>query len=253
MSDANVITFYDIPSMMPGNAWSPNPWKTRFSLNYKGLAYKTEWVEYPDIEPLCKKLGAAPTETKATGEPHYTLPVIFDPRTKRAISDSAVIAEYLDEQYPETPKLFPEGTHALQYAFMDAYEQTLDALWAFAFPQTCARLRPGSEPYFRRTREKRFGMKMEALVPTGAARTEKLAQLEEGFGKYLGWIARNPGGGVFMTGDTPVFVDFMVAGYLVWIKILWEDEEIWGQVKQWHGGKLGKLLAAVEKYTTVVE
>ncbi|KAF8878310.1 hypothetical protein BD779DRAFT_1554797 [Infundibulicybe gibba] len=214
MSDTNVITFYDIPSTIPGNAWSPNTWRIRFALNYKGLAYKTEWVEFPDIEPLCKKIGAPPTSTKPTGEPHYTLPVIFDPRTQRAIADSVVIAEYLDTQYPETPALFPKGTHALQYAFMDAYIPALDPVWEFVVPQVCVRIRPGSEPYFRRTREKRFGMKLEALVPTGAARTEKLAQLEAGFGKYLGWVAYNP------------------------VVVLWEDGEIWGQVKGWHGGKL---------------
>ncbi|KAF8878319.1 hypothetical protein BD779DRAFT_1554828 [Infundibulicybe gibba] len=209
MSDTNAIIFYDIPSMIPGNAWSPNTWKTRFSLNYKSLAYKTEWVEYPDIEPLCKKIGAPPTSTKATGEPHYTLPVIFDPKTKRAISDSAAIAEYLDEQYPETPKLFP-------------------TVREFALPQTCVRLRPESQPYFRSTREKMFGMKIEALTPTGAALPR--------------WVAHNPGGGVFVTGDTPVFVDFMVAGQLVWIKVLWEDEVV---------GAAGKLFAAVEKYAAV--
>ncbi|KAF8878321.1 hypothetical protein BD779DRAFT_1447850 [Infundibulicybe gibba] len=253
MSDANVIIFYDIPSTVPGSAWSPNTWKTRFSLNYKGLAYKTEWVEYPDIEAMCKKIGAAPTSTKPTGEPHYTLPVIFDPRTRRAISDSIVIAEYLDEEYPEMPRLFPKGTHALQHAFMEAYPPTvgLETLWAFTMPQTHVRLRPESQPYFRITREKRFGTTMEALTPTGAARAEKLTQLEAGFGKYLAWVARNPGGGVFMTGDTPVFVDFMVAGHLIWVKVLWEDGEMWEQVKGWHGGKLGKLLAAVEKYAAV--
>ncbi|KAF8878316.1 hypothetical protein BD779DRAFT_1613060 [Infundibulicybe gibba] len=226
MSSASVITFYDIPSTMPGNAWSPNTWKTRFSLNFKGLAYKTEWVEYPDIEPLCKKLGAAPTETKPTGEPHYTLPVIFDPRTKRAISDSVVIAKYLDEQYPETPKLFPKGTHALQHAFMDAYVQTLDSLWGFALPQACIRLGPGSEPYFRRTREKSFGMKMEALVPTGAARAEKLAQVEAGSGSTSGGSRTTPAGCLGGRGDM-------------------------GTDEGWHGGKLGKLLAAVDKYAAV--
>ncbi|KAF8878318.1 hypothetical protein BD779DRAFT_1628584 [Infundibulicybe gibba] len=248
------IIFYDIPSTMPGNAWSSNTWKTRFSLNYKGLAYKTEWVEYPDIEPLCKKLGAAPTYTKETGEPLYTLPVIFDPHTRRIISDSFAIAKYLDEQYPETPKLIPAGTHALQRAFIAAFYQAVDVLWEFTIPQTCVRLRSGSEPFFRSTREKDFGMKLEAVVPTGSARTEKLAQLEAGFGKYLAWVAYNPSGGVFVTGDTPVFVDFMVASFLIWLKVLWEDGEdgeIWGQVKEWHGGKLRKLLAAVDKYAAV--
>lgn len=31
------------------------PRKTRLLLNYKGLDYKTEWVEYPDIKPRLEK------------------------------------------------------------------------------------------------------------------------------------------------------------------------------------------------------
>jgi hypothetical protein len=78
-------------------------------LNYKGLAYKTEWIEYPDIADLCKKIGAEPTMIRKDGRPYYSLPVIQDPKTGAVISDSARIAEYLDETYPDTPKVFPAG------------------------------------------------------------------------------------------------------------------------------------------------
>ena len=65
------IVFYDIPGNAHSHkAWSPNTQKTRcallsrlrdvkvisersdlfsYSLNYKGIPYKTVWVEYPDI------------------------------------------------------------------------------------------------------------------------------------------------------------------------------------------------------------
>lgn len=68
------ITLFDLPSRPPGGCWSLNPWKSeqqqqpiqqverpdtdcvsaRMALNYKGLAYKTIWVEYPDVQPLLK-------------------------------------------------------------------------------------------------------------------------------------------------------------------------------------------------------
>ena len=75
------IVFFDIPSLAKGKAWSPNTWKVRyvrdlelivigtdavlrrFCLNIKNIPYKTVWVEFPDIENLCKKIGA-----EATGE-----------------------------------------------------------------------------------------------------------------------------------------------------------------------------------------
>lgn len=79
------------------------------SLQLKGIPFKTEWVEYPDIEPLCKRIGALPTSKKTDGRDHYTLPTIFDPSTGRAISDSLPIALYLDQTYPDSPghSLFP--------------------------------------------------------------------------------------------------------------------------------------------------
>jgi hypothetical protein len=55
----------------------------RYSLNYKGIPYKTVWLEYEEIEPFSKRLGALPTSNKPDGRPHYTLPMIHDPATGR--------------------------------------------------------------------------------------------------------------------------------------------------------------------------
>ena len=43
----------------------PSP--VRYALNYKSLPYKTVWIEYHEIEPVAKKLGAKPTKRKANG------------------------------------------------------------------------------------------------------------------------------------------------------------------------------------------
>jgi hypothetical protein len=53
MSSQTIL--YDLPSKQ-GTAWSLNPWKTRLILNFKGIDYKTEWVEFPDVEPKMKSL-----------------------------------------------------------------------------------------------------------------------------------------------------------------------------------------------------
>ncbi|KAJ3510855.1 hypothetical protein NLJ89_g4435 [Agrocybe chaxingu] len=110
------ITFYDIPSTFPNNVWSPNTWKARrvaylisnrsevlifgtrrYCLNYKRIPYKTEWVEYPDIEPLCKRLGIAPTDKKKDGSgrrTNYSLPASTEPFQRAAyVSDSFAIAQ----------------------------------------------------------------------------------------------------------------------------------------------------------------
>jgi hypothetical protein len=36
-------------------------------LNYKKLPYKTVWIEYHEIEPVAKKLGAKGTRFKPNG------------------------------------------------------------------------------------------------------------------------------------------------------------------------------------------
>lgn len=105
-------------------------------MNYKGLSYKTVWVEYPDIgkawsdpprlftggtdtDPaartaaLAKKIGAKPTAT-VDGEPLYTVPIIHDPNTGSVVADSFYIAQYLDKQYPGQPTLIPQDTDAFQ-------------------------------------------------------------------------------------------------------------------------------------------
>lgn len=61
------IVLFDLASRPPRSTWSLNPWKSdtppldqntqadkltaRLLLNYKGLNYRTEWLEYPEIQP----------------------------------------------------------------------------------------------------------------------------------------------------------------------------------------------------------
>ncbi|KAF8979309.1 hypothetical protein BDQ17DRAFT_1215757, partial [Cyathus striatus] len=108
-----MLTFYDIPSKVPGQAWSPTNWKVRFILNYKQLEYKTEWIEYPDIEAFCKQHGIPPTATKLDGTGYYTLPAIHDEKTGIYKADTIPIAQYLDMTYPDTPAVIPSGTETL--------------------------------------------------------------------------------------------------------------------------------------------
>jgi glutathione S-transferase len=78
--------------------------KDRVELNYKGIPYRTEGNEFPDIEPLSKKLGIEPTNHNPDGSALYTLPAIHDSSTGVYIADSTAIAEYLEKTYPSFPK-----------------------------------------------------------------------------------------------------------------------------------------------------
>ncbi|TFK67428.1 hypothetical protein BDN72DRAFT_822391 [Pluteus cervinus] len=156
------ITFYDLTSRLRTKAWSPNTWKTRYTLNYKRLPYTTEWVQMESIAAVYKQTGAEPTQHKRDGTPIYTLPVIFDPNTNRAISDSLQITNYLDKQYPDTPPLIqlpglvPQHQARemmLQAAFVDSFgTHAMGSLWQFMLLRIHDNLHDETRIHFRTTR-----------------------------------------------------------------------------------------------------
>ncbi|KAN0088442.1 hypothetical protein V8E55_005499 [Tylopilus felleus] len=242
------IIFYDIPSKLPIKAWSPNTWKTRYALNIKGLPYKTEWVEYPDIEALAKKIGAPATGTKSDGNPLYTLPIIQDPHTGKVIADSFLIAEYLDATYPNGKALFPPGTKPLIAAFESGVIHALGGILMQQLALSCSMLNAPSEAYFRRTREALFGKKIEVFSPEGATRDADLAKGKEAFNAVDGWLAKSEG--KFVLGDTVSYADGILAGWFVWIKL---TNTNWKDIATWHNGRWATHLENVEKagYATV--
>ncbi|KAH0836692.1 hypothetical protein J3R83DRAFT_8414 [Lanmaoa asiatica] len=236
------IIFYDIPSKLGINAWSPNTWKTRYALNIKGIPYKTQWVEYPDIETLAKKIGAPPTGTKDDGQPAYTLPIINDPNTGKVISDSFLIAVYLDATYPNGNTLFPSGTKPLIEAFEAGVVGALGGILPLQLAISCYVLNPPSEVYFRVTREAKFGKKIEEFSPEGPKRAADLAKGKEGFAAVDSWLAKSDG--EFVLGNTISYADGILAAWLTWIKV---TGVVWKEVATWHNGRWATYLENVEK------
>ena len=277
------IVFYDIPrkATKPSeNAWSPNTWKTRYglqslplsiagqltsspyrySLNIKGLPYRTVWVEYPDIDTLYKKFGLTATEVGPTGVPFCALPVIYDPNTKTIINDSASIARYLDKTYPDTPALIPQETDALHAAFQRAFEAVLmpgnGDFPSLMMPETQARLNPASQEYFRQTRENWFNAKLEDLAPPGSEKRRKHWEgLKGAFHEVAGWLQRDGREKLFFLGEDRIcFADITIASFVVWLRITFgEASEEWQDVVTWDGGRWAKFAEAFGKYEYVDE
>jgi len=208
------------------------------------------WLEYPEIEPLCREIGAQPTRNKPDGRPHYTVPLIHDLSTGAIIAESSKIATYLDATYPEMPRLMPEGTIGMHFAFEDAALGLLPPIWKYTIPASNARLNPMSEAYFRPTREATFGIALKDMTPTGEAHAIEWAKVKDSFGKMDGWILANGEGSVYLMGDTPCYADMWMAAYVVWIKLVLPEK--WEELKLWHDGRWARLSENMAKYETVV-
>ncbi|TBU40735.1 hypothetical protein BD309DRAFT_869686 [Dichomitus squalens] len=235
-------------------AWSPNTWKTRFSLNIKGLPYKTVWVEYPDIEPLCKTIGATAAEKRRDGTPLYTLPVIHDPNTGAVLSDSAAIARYLDKTYPDTPTLIPPHLDALTAAFEDAFWSVFEPGYGYII---CAAmydvLREGSRPFFRQTRDKVLGKPGE-IEPGSEKRAQHWEKNRVGIHNIAKWLEMDGKDKLFFAGNDAgiTYADITVAGFFMWFKkCCGEDSQEWADIRAWDGGRWKRFMEAFESFEVV--
>ncbi|KAJ7644271.1 hypothetical protein FB45DRAFT_897413 [Roridomyces roridus] len=238
------ILFYDIPSNT--GPWSPNTWIIRYALNLKGLAYRTIWVEYPDIPEKCMAIGAEPSMMRKDGSPYYSLPVIQDPNTGAIISESLRICEYLDATYPETYKLVPPGTYTLQKGYRAGYDTATDGSIPFIMPAIARILRPRSAEHFVRTREVSFGKKLTEMTPTGEEREVAWNKFKMGFERVVKWMKE---GEPYIMGDRIMYPDLMIAGEMQWfIAGFGRDSEEWKDIETWQGGRWGKLVDDLKKY-----
>ena len=174
--------------------------------------------------------------------------MIYDPASKKAVVDSWDIARYLDDAYPDTPRVFPPGTVALQAAFHDFVWGTLGMpVFMTVIAGTCAALPPRSQEYFRTTREAAFGTKLEAL-----GTEEQWVKVEAAFGTLKGYLEKNGGGKDMLILGEPgkiTYSDIQVAAILVWARIIHGgDSKEWKRLASMHDGKWGKYLEQFSKY-----
>ncbi|KAF9531771.1 hypothetical protein CPB83DRAFT_868076 [Crepidotus variabilis] len=246
------ITLYDIPSTVPGRAWSPSVWKTRYCLNYKGLEHKTEWVEWPDLETTFVKLGIPATSKRADGSSRYTVPAIFDSTTGVYLAESFEIAQYLDHAYPDTPRIFPNSTTGMQKGFQMAFGSLIEPIVPFLVPAEGEKLTVVSQEYFRRTREKMYGKSLEDVPPKGQDKVREWAKLKDNMGVVNEWYCMSGNPGPFLLGETASWADFLVGAIFIWGKVIWGDNSHeWKDIELWHDGRWKALLDSLSIYQRV--
>jgi glutathione S-transferase len=256
-----MIVLYDVPSKK--GSWSAMTWRIRwalwsnhhekhsqltprYALNYKGIQFETQFIEYPDIEPLSKKIGAKPTGTNPDGSPLYTIPFIYDEDTKTAVSETIDIALYLDKRFPDTPCIVPPGTKGLQLAFIETTFAVIAGwsrpLWLSLLAGTSRETRLLNDA----TADYLFA-KHGVPPPLNEDECNKrLDQGEQELAKIAAWYAEED---VFISGADPCFADFCVAAALITLKVIWGAESgSYTRLGSWQGGRWARLMKALEKY-----
>ncbi|XP_006456491.1 hypothetical protein AGABI2DRAFT_195590 [Agaricus bisporus var. bisporus H97] len=243
-----MITFYDIAVKDPIKTASPNTWKTRFVLNYKKLPYKTVYLEFSDIENEFKKLGIPPSGAAGQPWPPYTCPSIIDHSNNNTpMTESYAIAEYLDKAYPDTPKVFPPGTEALQAAFYARFSQVMYLLHPLISPKVPECLNSPAKEHFIRSRSELLGMPLADFEPKGEERVEAWKKVQAAFDTFHGWLKQSSG--PYFMGETVTFADFVVGGVLYALELVFgESSEEWKDISKWNDGRWAAFKESLEPY-----
>ncbi|KAF9920749.1 hypothetical protein FBU30_009341 [Linnemannia zychae] len=268
------LVFYDIAMRPPieETCCSPNPWKSRYALNFKKVPYSTSWIQLPDIAKVRPTLGVPASRKFADGSNYHTLPMLSDTAHGAIVGDSFDIAVYLQKAYPDSGSgdLFPP--------------QKLD----FEFPYDLALFAPLSErsddelaeyTMFNTNVDAAFSAHVQLMVHglpfdstiedvaraefvrrAGVAswddltvRGEEREKLKKSFCNTLAGLAdlfkREPSG-PFLLGMQPSYADFIVGGWVRMMQVTLPKAE-WEEARTWHDGVFGKLHDALQVYAEV--
>jgi Glutathione S-transferase, N-terminal domain len=218
-SSEPLVNFYDISGKNP---WSPFCWPTRYTLNYKGIPYKTTKLSYPAIKPTCKKLFPDMTGLEATAPIIEILGSDY-----KALNDSTPIAKLLNERFTEEKgykhlkdvekldgyKLHPR-TGIFPWIIYDVYANALDPS-------------DGSREFFKETREARLKCDLsEVTDKKGGGEKAVWEELKKGWAPLKermkdddGNVERESSGQSFEERNlthVATFLDFYDAAHLKW-------------------------------------
>ncbi len=195
-----MIRLFDLVGSDPDLRFSPYVWRTKMALHHKGLPYETIPAGFLEKDKF------APSGS-------HTVPVIDDNGTW--VNDSWLIAEYLDNTYPDLPKLF-QSDEAKSYAkFISAWADRVlvGGIFFVIVADIPQYLKADEVDYFTTTREKHLHMPLEE---TRVHRKENLHKLQSGM-KVLQAVLSDQD---FLAGDAPSYADYAVFGPLQWARLV---------------------------------
>jgi glutathione S-transferase len=192
------IRMWDLAGAEDDRRFSPNCWRVRMALAHKSLPVETIPWRFTEKDAIA-----------FSGQ--GLVPVIKD--GEREVHDSWDIAIYLDETYPDRPPLFqgPQA-RALALFFKHWCERNIHgAMFRVIVSDLFASLHDKDKAYFRESREKRFGRKLEDI---GAEWKTSLAVLRGALDPVRLMLVTQP----FVSGTAPGFADYILLGPFQWAR-----------------------------------
>jgi glutathione S-transferase len=182
-----------------GRSFSPNCWRTRMALAHKGLECRAIPVHFIDMPAI------------ADGK-QKTVPIIVD--RGHTIGDSWRIANYLEDAYPDRPSLFGGAEGRALTLFVQSW--TADVLHrgviGLILYDIYLQLHDGDKGYFRASREKRFGRRLEDIQ---AGRADRVAEFRAGLQPLRMVLQAQP----WFGGASPIYADYLVFGAFQWARV----------------------------------
>lgn len=205
--------------------FSPYSWRARMALAHKGLEAELRDVKFSNRAPI------APSGQER-------VPVLVD--GEAWISDSWTIAEYLEDNFPETRPLFGGGDGRAVTRFVNSWADSVlvGGVFGLIARDILDHVHADDVEFFRTTREARVGRSLEDFQ---AGREDRLEPFRASLTPLRLTLKKQP----FLGGPTPAYADYIVFGPLQWarcaspFKILDDDDAVkawFDRVAALHGG-----------------
>lgn len=179
--------------------FSPYCWRARLALAHCNVPFETRPVRFTEIPDLWR------------GE-HKTVPVLDDGGT--VTCDSLAIAVRLHATYPAGESLFPGGAGPAFAHFLHqwTFRHLHPRLVALIIGDLMESIDPVDRDYFRRSREARYGRRLEEIQVTPEAGLPAVHAVLE---PVRAALQATP----YLSGDQPAYPDYIVFGSLQWARL----------------------------------
>lgn len=174
-----------------GILFSPPCWRTRLSLEWRGLEFDSVPTSYTEIREV------------AQGE-FNTVPILSNEAI--TMNDSWEINKYLDITYAARGKIFRTPAEEAQ-ALLVQQMMMVPSLLRVALMDLFSRIAAKDKGYFRNSREKRFNMPLEEAVLPPEEGMERIIDKFQALEDYLGQRE-------YLGGDSPNYADITFLSHL---------------------------------------